>query len=41
MQTNTHGTPISTHLLMFGDTYFMLQGHLFDRASRQYLKKMI
>jgi len=25
-----HGTPISTHLLMFGDTYFMLQEHLFD-----------
>ncbi|KDR53680.1 hypothetical protein HMPREF1991_00287 [Hoylesella loescheii DSM 19665 = JCM 12249 = ATCC 15930] len=26
----THDTPISTHLLMFGDTYFMLQEHLFD-----------
>ena len=36
-----HGTPISTHLLTFDDAYFMLQTHLFDRASRQYLKKMI
>jgi len=30
VQIDMHGTPISTHLLMFGDTYFMLQEHLFD-----------